>query len=206
VEYAIDQYCSAPSMVSTLFFVERRYIVVPYQRRAKTFGGQEYDINLLGWKNHVSHFGENDKAYERGDDNKRGKGKTEEEKGWKREDLNRVRLEHTKTGTELRKKFNIDSLADFIANPHFGDINRDRWKFKHFIKGKLPRYWEPFNTEDENEYAGTMMNELIEARGNTKNVRQYLGPIPELRPLEERISAATADFDHIWHGICTTTN
>jgi hypothetical protein len=201
VEYTTDQYCLAPSMVSTLFFVERRYVVVPYQRRSKTFGGQEeeYDINFLGWKNHVSHFGESDKAYERGDD------KDRDNEGWKREDLNRVRLEHTADRNELKRKYNIDSLADFIADPHFADINRDRWKFKHFIKGKLPRYWEPFNTEDENEYAGTMMNELIEARGNIKNVRQYLGPIAELKPLEEKILAATEEFDPLWHGLCTTT-
>jgi hypothetical protein len=199
-EYSIDQFCGTPEMVRHLYFIERRFMVVKGQSISKSFGGQEYNIDseFIGMKNRVTHFKRDDKGYERGDDDDK------DAEGWEEETLNRVRLEHTLSKYE-RTKYGIGHLYDFIENPHFGDINRHRWRFKQFMKGKYPRYWHLFETPDANSFKGTMMNEVIKARSENKQINSYLGPIAELEPIELRLSEACDEFDRKWGDDSTTT-
>jgi len=192
VEYTLDIFTDSPRRLYNLI---RRFMVVPYTRDSLTFGGQTYGKTYQGVKNRVTHFNDKDKAYERGKDSDKAKNEGESTKGWTRELIDRVRLEHTETNKKVFKKHGIIFLKDLLDNPHFDDIVGNLWRFKRFRKGfkkgDFPKYYEEFKEKDANGNSGSMMLEVLAGREKVSNVRDCLAPLENLVPLEKLLFKAS---------------
>ena len=146
IEFAIDIYFKYPSEVESAFEVLKRNVFVPKKRTKPKI----YPNSIRIGKH---------KIYMRGYDKNRGG------KGWNKEDINRVRMEYTATGGEL-KKVGLNYLPDLLQFSKFYDINNDKWNFKNFIvirSKKVPGELDPYPVD------GSFQGEYIAAKDKVKN-------------------------------------
>jgi hypothetical protein len=194
VEYANDQFCNDPKAAENLFMIERRHLYVPRQRHMRTYGETIARWGKKTRMNTVFRIGDN-KLYERGPDKKK------QDQFWLYRYVDRVRLEHTATREELRKR-NIDRLTDFISHPRFYAVNKLIYGFKHFEGSKhLPRPWEGYPTPDDSGEPGCFQAEQIFHRRKVNNIGQYLTDSNDFEPLLERLRDLWLKFDEEWEAI-----
>ena len=200
VEFTIDIFCSRDT--DSLFWVLRHSLLIPYQRTTKLYVDENCKDKFAktGKRNNFSIKWGSGRLYERGEDkNKNGE-------GWDYDDVDRVRLEHTADGDELRNH-EIVTLEHLIREPKFHEINKDIWNFKRFkqtkrSKKKLPQEWEDYLELDDNKgkdddkegYPGSFQAQY-NALGKP---RAYVEPVPELIPLKESLTEAMKLFDSKW--------
>ncbi|MCX5835022.1 MAG: hypothetical protein NTV99_11045 [Deltaproteobacteria bacterium] len=191
VDYTIDLYCYGPREAKNLFWILRRYLYIPYQRKARTYGE-----NMAAWgdktRMSTAYRASGVKIYERGPDNKKTKGH------WSSDDLDRVRLEYTARRPILLKN-DISTVRDLIEHPRFYDINNDRYKFRCFVQSdKLPHHWEDYTIEDENGNVGCFQLELNHYRKEIKNIAQYVADVEPFDALKKELMNVSAEFDDEW--------
>jgi hypothetical protein len=194
VEYANDQFCRNPRAVENLFRIEMRHLFVPRQRKMNMHGDKVAEWGDKTRMNAVLRIGI-DKLYERGPD------KIKRDKGWLHENVDRVRLEHKATRTELLKK-GIDRLSDLIAHPRFYAVNKPIYGFKHFYKSKsLPHPWEAYSVPDEDVEPDSFQALQIYYRKEITNIGQCVADTHEFIPLLKRLHEIWEEFDKEWGAI-----
>jgi len=183
VEYAVDLYCKTSLGTGNLFWIIRKCLYVPWQREVRMIGGQQ---NIYGTKyNLVCHVDSDHKFYERGNDSDKNR------KGWLRDDVNRVRLEHTVKRKQLLK-CGISTLEDLIRSPEFLAINRDKWQFKKFSESpRFPAIWDPYRE-------GCFQSEYLRYRTRISNLSKYKHDVKELSTLRSTIMDALQLADWSW--------
>jgi hypothetical protein len=211
IEYTLDLFCEKQREVESLFLMVRRSLYVPYKNNPKLYDNysdlsdedEEEGENENGERMNSSFYAANGvKIYERGNDDKKEKylhksGKTK--KGWRHDNINRLRLEHTADRTKLRNHC-IDTLSDFIINCKFYEMNKGIFQFKCFMAKSLPKYWlwPSYSTTNEQGCKGAFQIEYVYGKHVQTNIRQYMKDIKEFGVLRERLIQQMLDFDSVW--------
>ena len=193
VEFAADLFCVRDGFVGLLFYSLLGALYVPYQKYVR-FYDEEGKGGGAGM-NEVARFGPNDKVYERGCDDRKQIGG-----GWRREDLDRVRVEHTAKRVEL-KNLGIRTLVDLIAEPKFAEISSKWWKLSEFRTAQgLPAPYDEYISSGgaggifQREYRA--QKKRLEEMG--KQISPYRLPSKHYGWLQDEIDAAAARFDERW--------
>jgi hypothetical protein len=166
VEYATDQFCTGADAAAALFDIELEHLYIRYQRNSYLYGGSQFNAGKKDRLNYVYYPSrrtsgdqmkdkeDEDKFYERGPDSKK-----EEDGGWLRDVIDRVRAEHTAKTTNLKKKGGIHTLSDLLKDSKFYELNHDRYQFRHFNSRRLPKPWEAYSHKDKNDNPGMFLVE-----------------------------------------------
>jgi len=205
VEYATDQFCK-PSLerdyedhayytgrsVAKLFGAERRYLYLPFQRKAPRVYGE----SLIMWGNKgrmsLAFRSGRDNLYERGPNNRRTGD------GWLHTDTDRVRYEHAADRPKL-VKHGIGNLNAFIRNPKFYEMNKGVFRFCHFQGSrKLPGISSNYTPDQNGHYHDCFQDELFKRRKQVTNINQYIAETKYFQPLVERFIQVWQDFDRRW--------
>lgn len=205
VEYATDQFCK-PSLeaddegrtyytgqaVEALFRIEKRYLCLPFQRKAPGIYGE--NLTVWGSKARMSYVCRvgSDKLYERGPNNRKVG------EGWPHVDTDRVRLEHTAGRAKLRRN-GIGRLSAFIQNPKFHQMNEGVFRFCHFQRSdRLPGISSNYTPDENGHYHGSFQAELVRYRKKVNNINQYIVKTKYFQPLVDRFNEVWQDFDREW--------
>lgn len=195
-EYTIDLLFNNPYHVMKYFRLLRRYMYAPFQRKCITL--TKGRLASKGREQNAVTRMEKVKIYERGPDEKR------EYYYWLVSDLDRIRIEYTAKRRDLQK-LDIDSLAEFIKNPHFNSIMNNKFSFKAFRRNKyLLGEYDKYKTKDERGHKGAFQTEHIAITHINKdhkiisNLSQYLVTVKEFLPLNELIFEKIHSFEKRW--------
>ena len=201
IEYTIDLFCNDYKEASSLFWFIRRCLYIPHQRTVQTFDNTKKDKNRnVIQMNSVYKIGRNYTVYERGPDSKKEDAGKAKNKGWRIENVDRVRMEYKAKRTVLKKK-GINLLPDLLENPRFMHMNKDWWKLRQFKRTKqLPRMWQDYSEQDKYGFAGTFQLEHMRAKDKVDNVAQYRKNIPEISFFEKKLDKVMLLFDDMWDG------
>lgn len=184
VEFTIDQCCYDPTNVRNLYLVEWLSLYCPEARGEVRMILGDDGIKFDDGNSLICYFGDKDKIYERGDDNKK------KDRTWEYYDFNRVRIEHTADRRELKGN-GINTLKDLINGPKFLETYRDYWDFRRFKDSKskmLTREWE----KDVLPFQHMIRDSKLE------NPSQYSEKVEELASLKARLIEAMKVFDDEW--------
>jgi hypothetical protein len=195
IEYAVDLYCHDRDSMQRLSCILKRFLRVPYQRKAKLFGedciqwGNETRMNAV-------YKAGGTKVYERGPDGKKKK------KGglpyWDLEACDRVRLERS-FPRKLLKPTGISTLNDLIQHAKFKELNGEVYRFQCFEGSrKLPRIWEDYTTPDEKGNKNCLQYEINHGRQQVKNLNQYLKDVRAFDSLRVAVKEAMKRLDNEW--------
>lgn len=203
IEYRVDFHCDRPETVAHLFYILRHCLWFERQHRTSMIG-KKYD----GWdtenpENHVMHVynrAKNDeirkvtrRLYERGPDWKK-KGE-----GWKREDIDRVRLEfNLKRRTKPMAGSGLKTLEDLIAGPRFVDMLFNEIQFRAFNSAQLPREWEDYLVNDEDGNPDCFQELYQMAKSKRINPIQYLIEPDNFKELMKSIRKSLIRSDKKW--------
>lgn len=183
-EYTIDVFCNLLIENNILFSVVGRTLYISYQKGFSFFGGQVVGYGGKKIYNIGCHVGGRTKFYQRGEDeDKEGK------KGWKVEDLDRVRFEYTANRNKLIN-CGIGDLHSFVENPKFWEMNKNRWRFKEFKSEKHPCPWEKRVYQEQ----------YLRLKKKLKDVYQATTTSQALEPLKSNLDFAMQKFDVDWSG------
>jgi hypothetical protein len=168
----------------------------PFQRKCITI--TKGRLASKGRKQNAVTRMEKMKIYERGPDEKR------EKYYWLVSDLDRIRIEYTAKRRDLQK-LDIDSLAEFIKNPHFNSTMNNKFSFKAFRRNKyLVGEYDKYKTRDIHGYKGAFQTEYIaithinKKRKLVSNLPQYLYEVKEFIPLNRLILEKIVSFEKRW--------
>ena len=173
IEYALDIFHETPIVRINLLGLTKAFLSIPYQRRIRTIengetGAQTFIIGRT-------------KIYERGSD------KDKKEQSWDPEDLDRLRIEHTSNRPQLMRN-GISNLIDLLDSPRFFKSHKDRYNFQHFDSGKLPKFFQRYNTDSFQEEKGYYRKEV-------NNITKYIKDFEPLNSLKKVLREAMEEFD-----------
>jgi hypothetical protein len=194
VDYAIDEHCYDFESAERLYWVQLKYLYVPYRRHVKFLGGTAVSYGDRTRMNSVCRI-DDVKTYERGPDNlKKGE-------GWMMADVNRVRLEYSAPRDVLKKK-GISVLSDLIRTPRFHEINKDIYHFRCFSRSKkLPGLGQAYKIPGSNGKLGCFQELYIAYRKNRfTNLSHYSVNIKEFEELKSSMTREMQRFDAEWVG------
>jgi hypothetical protein len=200
IEYTVDLYCHDRQSMQRLFRALRRFLHIPYQRKARLYGEERMEWGSNTRMNAAFRAGDV-LMYERGPDGK--KKKRNKLPYWDIEDCDRIRLERY-VHRKLLKTHGISTLDDLIQHTRFHEINRDVYKFKCFEgSNKLPHLSEGYTTPDEYGNMNCLQLEINYFRKKVKNLNQYLRDVRALDSLRVAIQDAMKQQDDRWISIAT---
>jgi hypothetical protein len=173
VEYALDMFHDNPIVRRNLYGLIMAFLSIQYQRRVGVIENGETHARTFN-------IGRT-KIYERGSD------KDKKDQSWDPEDLDRLRIEHTSNRPQLMRR-GINNLTDLLDSPRFLSSHKDRYNFQHFDSGKLPKFFERYNTDSFQEEKGYYRKEV-------NNITKYIKDFEPLSCLKKVLREAMEEFD-----------
>lgn len=185
IEFTTDIYDKDPSRVGTLFDVITKNVFIPKQRKKPVILPKSEILRKK--RNRTMKIGKH-KIYERGND------KDRKNKGWNREDINRVRMESTISRGQL-KKYGLYCLADLLQSPKFYEINKDIWHFRVFKASNSKNLPDELDDYPHETYLG----EQLEARKRkVKNLDRSFNKDMGFKDFKYDLLNAMKLFDAKW--------
>jgi hypothetical protein len=175
IENTIDIFFIDPTGVEEAYESLKRNVFVPRKRSKPVIYQNSIKIG-------------NHKIYKRGND------KNRINRGYNRENLDRVRMEYTSKRRELKKN-GINYLSDMLRLSKYYYINKNKWNFKNFdvIRSKkLPGELDAYT------FDGSFQGEYFAAKGKVKNRSKRLADSRGFRDLKYDLLDAMKLFDPKW--------
>jgi len=186
LEYTLDLYRDSSGAVRRLFNVLPKYYYVPHARKVRGPRGRNKQSNDFNRTIYIGKL----KIYERGKD------KEKMDDGWRRSELDRVRVEYEATEGFL-SYHGMNSLNDLIVNCNFERIFLKRFQFKIFRNsGQLPK--ENNKYDDEHGLECFQMEYLKARKLGIDRLDQRIKDDPEFDSLKKSVRRKVKKFDKKW--------
>jgi len=195
VEYTIDLFFKNNKKIPKYFKTLRRDIWFPSQRTGYLRADEKLKSKIR--QNNAFFSTKKLKFYERGPDKLQVKVK--KFYVWSIEDLDRIRIEFRAYRKDL-EKYGIQKLVNFKDDPKFDSVMANRFGFKKFKFGiaHLPTEFDSYAEKDKYGHTKAFHNEYLAAKGNLKNISQYLEDVEDFQPLMEDIKNRIKIFGKRW--------
>lgn len=190
IEYTIDFLCKGHVNTRNLFILFMKYLYVPYANYVELYGKKDSNFTYY-IRNSSRNRTFSIKVYERAGTNKKPKD------GFKKSNIDRVRLEITAPREKLKNK-GIFKLSDLLEGCNFSEIIKNAIKFKKFKDGckAYSKEWEYnpniFSINNKKELFYSFQKEYTEKK--LSNPNQYIENAVGFRELNNLIKKAISTF------------